>query len=81
METVTYQGPSGYFVARDGDEKVTLKAGRPTEVSDEIADSLVDVEGHEFAFDGTVSDADPLDETTVDYDGDPDETDPDGSTN
>jgi hypothetical protein len=79
VKTVTYLGPSGYFVARDGVKKTRLMAGTPVEVSDEVADALSRNEGHDFEFDGEV----PLDQTTapIDYGGDPDDSDPSGSTN
>jgi hypothetical protein len=87
VKTVTYQGPSGYFVARHGAEKIKLPAGSAVEVPDVVAESLPEVAGHDFEIEGSTlvdepdfrsEDAEPSPQSGDDGE---DKTDPAGSTN
>lgn len=86
MKTVTYLGPSDYFVARDGGEKIKLPAGTPVEVSEEVASSLAEAYGHDFDIEGASTADEPSLDRDADLESDPDdenadETGPFGSTN
>jgi hypothetical protein len=87
VKTVTYRGPSGYFLVRVGAEKVKLPAGAAVELPEDAADSLSEVEGHDFEIPGSTSldDADSSGENAGELpecgDDDEHEIEPIGSTN
>lgn len=46
---ITYNGPDDFYVARDGERRVTLRRSQEVEVSEELAAHLHKARGHNFA--------------------------------